>query len=363
MIAAPLLISSHCIARENLMINGFLTIAAGVNLSGEREGTIAGNSGVDCPCSITDWSNAGIYEEHELSFEPDSKLGLQLKYSFTDWTSFTGQVISRGTDLTPDLSWAFFTFKINDNWSVQAGRKRIPLYYYSDFQDVGFSYPWITPPDELYGWDATNYNGISIAYNNNFMGMNLNVSLFTGEEKIEDNDFVETFSSEPADTDWKDIAGVEFELRGQWWHLRMMYLTARTVTNFYTIDSVSEDDQTTMSLAFNGELDSWFFRTEFAQNLTEDSNSKFELKAPAFTVGVGTYLSENWTLFTSYNQYRERANVKHDFPYRYSSMSWVVRYYLNDTSSIKVQYNFQDDYGWEFEGDSELLRVAYDLVF
>ena len=50
----------------------------------------------------------------------------------------------------------------------QVGRKRIPLYYYSDFQDIGLSYPWVSPPPELYGWEVTNYNGGSLRYNDSF---------------------------------------------------------------------------------------------------------------------------------------------------------------------------------------------------
>jgi hypothetical protein len=350
-------------ASDKLLINGFLTLAVGANLTGEREETLSGNSRVDCPCSITDWSNAGIYEDSEASFKPDSKIGLQAKYFITDWASFTAQAVSRGEDLSPDIEWAFFTFNIGDNWQVTLGRKRIPLYYYSDFQDVGFSYPWISPPDELYGWDATNYNGISVAYNGNIGDINYGVSLFGGGEDIDDNDFVETFSEDPADTEWEDLIGFDIQLSKDWWTFRFVYVQTSTITDYFTIDFVAEDDQQTIGLAFNGEFDDWFFLTELVQNLSEDKNSDFELRAPAFSLGIGTYFAEDWTLFTSYNQYAEHANQSYDFPYRFSTMSFVVRYHLSDSSSIKIQFDAQNDFGFEFAGDAGLMRVAYDLVF
>ena len=31
----------------------------------------------------------------------------------------------------------YLSYEVNDNWTIQAGKKRLPLFYYSDFYDVG----------------------------------------------------------------------------------------------------------------------------------------------------------------------------------------------------------------------------------
>lgn len=48
-------------------------------------------------------------------------------------------------------------------WKLQIGRKRLPLYYYSDFQDVGYAYNTVRPSPDVYGWDIVNYNGASLS--------------------------------------------------------------------------------------------------------------------------------------------------------------------------------------------------------
>ena len=58
--------------------------------------------------------------------------------------SVTGQIVARGVnDFDANFEWAYISYEINDNWTVQAGKKRLPLFYYSDFFDVGYAYVWM----------------------------------------------------------------------------------------------------------------------------------------------------------------------------------------------------------------------------
>lgn len=48
---------------------------------------------------------------------------------------------------------------------VRAGRLRSPVYMYSESLDVGFSYPWLRLPDEVYSQvQLTNYEGADVVY-------------------------------------------------------------------------------------------------------------------------------------------------------------------------------------------------------
>ncbi|MGZ5858057.1 MAG: hypothetical protein ACXWJK_12515, partial [Burkholderiaceae bacterium] len=170
-------------------VTGFVSIIGGKVIGGSLDPNYIGQRqvvGVNCPCYTADWSNAGVYGE-KFSLSPESRVGIQANYIVDSKTNLVGQLVSRGTDGTPNLQWAYGSYKLNENWEIQLGRKRIPFYYYSDFQDIGISYPWISPPPELYGWDATNYNGGSLRYNGSIGRTNITASLFVGSEKIKES--------------------------------------------------------------------------------------------------------------------------------------------------------------------------------
>jgi hypothetical protein len=153
--------------QSKLKVSGFLSLAGGQVMKGQLDadyvnyGGTHSINGVACPCFIGDWSNAGIYGK-TFSLTPESCAGVQANYALTDKVKLAGELVVRGTNGTPDLTWAYVGYKFAPNWEVQLGRKHIPLYYYSHFQVIGVAYPWVGPPSELYGWDAANYNGASL---------------------------------------------------------------------------------------------------------------------------------------------------------------------------------------------------------
>ena len=45
------------------------------------------------------------------------------------------------TTAKPNLEWVYGAYDINANLALQAGRKRLPLLFYSESQDIGMAYP------------------------------------------------------------------------------------------------------------------------------------------------------------------------------------------------------------------------------
>jgi len=48
------------------------------------------------------------------------------------------------------VQWLYLDYRPTQDWSFKLGRQRIPFFTYSDVIDVGFAYPWITPPIQVY---------------------------------------------------------------------------------------------------------------------------------------------------------------------------------------------------------------------
>ncbi len=97
-----------------------------------------------------------------------SKLAVQLRYGITDTLSVTGQL---GTKPTQD-SWEvgpgnlYLAWEANDNLTLRAGRLGTPIYMYSETLNVGFSYPWLRLPEEVYSLvQLTSHDGGDVLYN------------------------------------------------------------------------------------------------------------------------------------------------------------------------------------------------------
>ncbi len=96
-----------------------------------------------------------------------SKFGAQLNYGLTDTLGVTLQATAKPLqdEWQANLEWAYLSWQANDQLMVRAGRLRSPVYMYSESLDVGFSYPWLRLPDEVYSQvQLTNYEGADVVY-------------------------------------------------------------------------------------------------------------------------------------------------------------------------------------------------------
>jgi len=351
----------HPVNAGEFRASSFVSIVAGAVIDGERQDPLNDNPDVKCPCFVTDWANNGFYEGSSWTTKQDSKAGVQLMYVLNDAVSVTGQVITRGVEPKPDLTWAYVSWKFLDDFQLDIGRKRVPLYYYSDFQDVGVSYPWITPPGELYGWETTNYNGASFRHQSSWNGVGISTGIFTGRGSVEDNPYLETYASYSVDTLWHHMVGGDVEMSQDWWTLRLVYLEADVEFDYQP--GIDRQDMKSYGMAFNGDFGDWFFLSEAGVNNRDYIDAGYTIKAPAYSLGVGYRWGGAWTAFVNYAQYREISDDEAYAYFRYNSHSIVLRYDLTSSSDIKVQFDLHDDDSTDFTGSSQLLRISYDAVF
>lgn len=100
------------------------------------------------------------YDEEDLTFDRNL-LGLQVTGQVNEKITATAQLIARSEkDYEVTAEWAYLTWQASDNGKVRAGRLRTPLYTYSDSLDVGYSYPWISAPNEVYYLPFNNVDGL-----------------------------------------------------------------------------------------------------------------------------------------------------------------------------------------------------------
>lgn len=116
-----------------------------------------------------DGRSYGIQGQTNDSWRGDqlSKFGAQLSYGITDTLGVTVQATAKAQqdEWKANLEWAYLSLQASDQLMLRAGRLRSPVYMYSESLDVGYSYPWLRLPDEVYSQvQVTNYEGIDAVY-------------------------------------------------------------------------------------------------------------------------------------------------------------------------------------------------------
>lgn len=159
------------------------------------------------------------YDEEDLTFDRNL-LGLQVTGQVNEKISATAQLIARSEkDYEVTAEWAYLTWQASDNGKVRAGRLRTPLYMYSDSLDVGYSYPWISAPNEVYYLPFNNVDGVDYYLTAALGSFDTSFQAYFGsfESDFSFEDGTEGFAS------LRNQMGVAATLGKDWWNLRAAY--------------------------------------------------------------------------------------------------------------------------------------------
>lgn len=161
-----------------------LSLAVAASFSASTMADVRINGFGNINAGITSSDDTFLGYDDTTDFSNESLFALQISGDIGDKFSATAQILARGNnDFSPDFEWAYLNYDINDNWSAQAGRFRLPLFSYSDSLDVAYSYHWVTAPSVVYNVPFNNIDGFKIVNTTNFNNWDLNTSLSVGQYK------------------------------------------------------------------------------------------------------------------------------------------------------------------------------------
>ena len=361
---------------------GFLTVGVGKMLGGTRAAVLDRN----CPCFIADYAQGAVYDGSSgLQWGADSKLGLQGTATLPNANfSVTAQAVAHGAhNGNIDLEWLYGSYQLTDNTAIQFGRKRLPMFYYSDIQDVGFALPWTHLPPQFYGWEAVNYNGVNIRHQTRWGNWAATINALAGNENVSDSGYWKIYNGKRSRTraKWSNIIGGDLTLAKDWFETRLAYIKSDTQRESFTIwDDVSQNyvpatdpslpgngtRQNIYGIALNMDPGDWIFRGE----LLRINRPGATYKDYSQLVGIGHSFGE-WQLMATASHYRGEAVVAmggdSQGQENHTNRSLTLRYNLTHTSDIKVQLDSQKDQGgsnWTPRyGDARLLTLSYDIIF
>lgn len=122
-------------------ISGFGTVAA-THFS-RNDIDFAGGTGVQ----------HGVGRAQQTSFAPDSKAGLQMRFTPINRLDLTVQALAKENarhDWTPSLEWANAKYSFNDTAAIRIGRICHPFFMISDSRQVNYTNVALRPSIEVY---------------------------------------------------------------------------------------------------------------------------------------------------------------------------------------------------------------------
>ena len=376
-------------------VSGFASLYAGKVVGGKASDYFVEDLGEeDCPCFISNYYDGTYYTHDKVSLNKDSTYGLKLAVDFTEWFSINTQVEGLGgNDFKPELTWLYARFDIMQNWSVDIGRKALPLYYYSDFLNVRYAMPWVRVSGDIYGWPLTSYNGISTSFLGDLGDGSYRISAWVGEEEDKDNrSYRELYwgGSDKYYIKWSEMVGLSFEYDYDWVSARVVAMTSKAseevrYTNdvavdwgYIDVDELYDDYGTPANGKGWGVVSDKVRQNFYGASLMIDHNDMLlqleanmfdsdDYESQAYSIATG-YRFGNITPMIGFSSFKDKDP---DFGRQINTTtSLVVRWDFIESMALKVQYDFLNDKTqWpayddgKFTGDSEVVTAGVDYVF
>ena len=343
-VVTTLFICNH--ASAEIKFNGFGSVAVGSVVEGEE--------------FLADYPKTGIYD-NDLSLDPDTTLGLQLSSYFTDNFSLIAQIAVHGaSDYDPDIDWLYLNYYLTPELSIQAGRKRLPLYYYSDYFDVGYAYYWIRPPPDVYTWQITNYNGASLLYETALGQWDTSLNFYFGSEESEDNDLLSLlFNGASVDETWKNMIGIVGMMSHHWFELRLTYMQGLIDRKISGVTVLNDVDQQFLGMSINLTFDNLLILSEFNNYRQPDNDVEYN----AYLLSFGYQIGE-LTPHITQSGFRQDVTAFGGDDEEHRTTSVGLRWDVVDNIAAKVQYDKVIDDGVivPVKGDSRSISFAVDFV-
>jgi hypothetical protein len=358
---AALLSSAGMAHADDLSFSGFATVTAGKAYSGSS-GEFMGQA---CPCSIGNYEHGAFYHSGEWSLSRETLVGLQAKYQLTDKLSATVQAVSRASEHgKPEVDWAYLSWDVAPDTTIQAGRRRLPIYAYSDSVYVGYTLPWVRVPQDIYGWEVGAYNGVNIRHSHSFGDWAVTGTAFAGQETSRDNtEMHKIFYGYRVDDDWKHILGGYLDVSNDVFGARLIYMQNSINQSQYPDGEEPTFQRGTRQkiIGISGSIDygNWLVRAE-ANRFMRPS---LDYKSSSFTTTVG-YRIGKFTPMIGFSTYKEKLTASYTETQNDNTRFAGVRWDFRKNMDLKVQWDsVKDSSAYDFTKNAKTLSVAFDVLF
>jgi len=195
--------------------------------------------------------------------------------------SIAGQLHFRADEGELNIDWGIATFSVADSSKIIFGRQKYPLGLLSENVDIGLTYPWTRPPQELYRLELGDETGNFFI--EGFDGIAFNYT--TGDDwEFTVHPFVGDFAYKEAATKFqRKMLGLKLEVANEIVTLQMGYGSSELTINADPVD----ESKITTNFGAKLELDELlayfeYVSTKVSNSDTFDSNASYLSVAYSF---------------------------------------------------------------------------------
>lgn len=158
--------------------------------------------------------------DDNIDFKQQTLLGLQASYKFTPRISLTTQFIAQtGDQKESRVEWLYLTYSPTSDLQFKLGRQRTPFFNYSDTIDVGFAYPWINLPQQVYtSYFFSYFDGLLASYQWDHKYFTSSLEAYWG--KFNDDIYI---ANQVVEADVDDFHGIIGNINYNNWALRTSF--------------------------------------------------------------------------------------------------------------------------------------------
>ena len=192
---------------DRLTINGF------VSWSAARTNTIRNEAGERL--EFDGWNTV-------LDHGPATRAGIQFDAQVNEQTGVFLQLLSRGSDdFDVEAQWAYLSYDFTPDITGRAGRMVLPFYMHSQYSRVGYAYPWVQLPMEVYRMvDMDAHEGIDLTWRTHTGPVGHDLNVYLSSMNVESEAVPEPYIV-------RDMHGVNLRSRYGDWSTWLGYTNAR----------------------------------------------------------------------------------------------------------------------------------------
>ncbi|MEZ9656705.1 hypothetical protein AB4277_18805 [Vibrio splendidus] len=175
---------------KKTLIAALVSVACGANAASMEDINISGFGSVGIGKANNDVNYAG-YTSENLQWEQETLAGLQFDFNVNEKAKFVTQIVANSRyDYEPKIEMAYASYDF-ERFTARAGKLRLPLFFYSDYTDLGYAYPMIRPSQELYeNIVLKSYTGADLLIPVEFENSSLLIQPVVGIGTIDEDDSI-----------------------------------------------------------------------------------------------------------------------------------------------------------------------------
>lgn len=297
----------------------------------------------------------------------DTHFGITMSAEIDERWSVAGQLFGSGAEDNYALviDWAYATFRAYEEVSVNMGKMKYPNLIVSEYYDIGITYPWIRPPEELYRFEVLGpslsyeaFSGAKLNYENAFGDFEFVISAYGGSASLEN----ETM---------RNMGGVVLSTGTELFKLRAAHNVSRLELGMFSEreSEMHNRKQSVTSYGANFDVANIVGYYEYAKGEVEGLD-EVTTEASYFTLGyrVGKFMPHVTV-----------AEFEADNKLGQESIAYGLKYQVNPSSTFKIELKViepteREDsepdenpagHFSEVPDDKEvsIISIAYDVVF